>query len=234
MLGLTFNAALRTNGALMLAYALAALGGAIAVPVATYSLFVLLCANFIGGAGATRSNTLTAWHFSSGAGWLKLPLMTGSAGFSTARPSRNRRSTTATGIRKAIVACARWPAAVGGAARRRPLDVVARYGGEEIVAVLIDSGRAEAAGVAEGVRRAVAELGIAHSASSTRAHVTVSIGVTTVEPGGDYCHERSVRLADVALYATKTHGRDGWAFNGPENDAPVTATQAAALLKTAS
>jgi hypothetical protein len=30
MLGLTFNAALRTNGALMLAYALAALGGAIA------------------------------------------------------------------------------------------------------------------------------------------------------------------------------------------------------------
>jgi len=36
------------------------------------------------------------------------------------------------------------------------------------------------------------------------------------------------------LYATKMHGRDGWAFNGLENDAPVTATQAAALLKTAS
>jgi len=76
MLGLTFNAALRTNGALMLAYALAALGGAITVPVATYSLFVLLCANFIGGAG-----------------WPKLPLVTGSPGFSTARPSRHRRAT---------------------------------------------------------------------------------------------------------------------------------------------
>ena len=123
---------------------------------------------------------------------------------------------------------------MGGAARRRPLDVVARYGGEEIIAVLIDSGRAEAAGVAEGVRRAVAELGIAHSASSTRAHVRVSIGVTRVEPGSDYCHERCVRLADVALYATKGHGRDGWAFNGPENEPPAPATEAAALLKTAS
>jgi len=38
----------------------------------------------------------------------------------------------------------------------------------------------------------------------------------------------------IPLYATKTHGRDGWAFNGLENDAPVTSTQAAALLKTAS
>jgi Diguanylate cyclase, GGDEF domain len=74
---------------------------------------------------------------------------------------------------------------------------------EEIIAILVGSDRAEAACSAEGVRRALTDLGIAHSASGTRAYVTVSTGVTTVEPGGDYSHERAVRLADVALYATK-------------------------------
>ena len=51
MLGLSFNAALRSNLLLIAAYACAAATGAIAAPVATYSLFVLLCANLIGGAG---------------------------------------------------------------------------------------------------------------------------------------------------------------------------------------
>ena len=50
-LGLSFSAALRTNLLLIGAYATAALLGAIATPVAIYSLFVLLCANLIGGAG---------------------------------------------------------------------------------------------------------------------------------------------------------------------------------------
>jgi diguanylate cyclase (GGDEF)-like protein len=260
MLGLTFNAALRTNGALMLAYALAALGGAIAVPVATYSLFVLLCANFIGGAGCYALEYANRVAFLERRRLAEVATHDGLTGLlnraALEEQARNlwqhaqlaqlpvslllididhfKAYNDRYGHQQGDRCLREVAAAVGGAARRRPLDVVARYGGEEIIAVLIDSGRAEAAGVAEGVRRAVAELGIAHSASSTRAHVTVSIGVTTVEPGGDYCHERSVRLADVALYATKAHGRDGWAFNGPENDAPATATEAAALLKTAS
>jgi predicted signal transduction protein with EAL and GGDEF domain len=90
---------------------------------------------------------------------------------------------------------------------------------EEIIAILVGSDRAEAACSAEGVRRALTDLGIAHSASGTRAYVTVSTGVTTVEPGGDYSHERAVRLADVALYATKARGRDGWSFHAPEDEA---------------
>jgi diguanylate cyclase (GGDEF)-like protein len=110
-------------------------------------------------------------------------------------------------------------AAIRSAARRRPLDVVARYGGEEIIAILVDSARGDAAAAADRVRQAVAALGIAHSASSTRPYVTVSIGVTTVEPGGDYCHERAVRLADVGLYATKARGRDGWCFRSAETEA---------------
>jgi hypothetical protein len=49
MLGLSFKAALRTNLLLIAAYACAALLGKIAPTVAAYSLFVLLCANLIGG-----------------------------------------------------------------------------------------------------------------------------------------------------------------------------------------
>ena len=120
---------------------------------------------------------------------------------------------------KSPARCGAAAAAICGAARRRPLDVVARYGGEEMIAILVDSTRADDAAVADGVRRAVAELGIAHGASTTRPYVTVSIGVTTIEPDGDYSHERAVRLADLALYATKAQGRDGWSFQSPEHEA---------------
>ena len=51
MLGLTFGAAVRTNVLLIGAYATAALLELVAPSVAIYSLFVLFCANLIGGAG---------------------------------------------------------------------------------------------------------------------------------------------------------------------------------------
>jgi diguanylate cyclase (GGDEF)-like protein len=97
--------------------------------------------------------------------------------------------------------------------QRRPLDVVARYGGEEIIAILVGADRAAAAGAAEGVLQAVADLKITHSGSTTRGCVTVSVGVTTVEPDGEYSHEHAVHEADIALYAAKERGRDGWLFH---------------------
>jgi len=128
-------------------------------------------------------------------------------------------------------------AAIRVAARRRPLDLVARYGGEEIIAILVGGDRADAAGAADSVRKAVADLGIAHGASTTQPYLTVSVGVATVDAGGDYCHERAVRLADIALYATKARGRDGWSFHEPAGQgAPAlpAGESADALLKTAS
>jgi len=91
--------------------------------------------------------------------------------------------------------------------------------------------RAEASATAMRVLQAVSALALPHEASLTRPYVTVSIGATTVEPGGDYSHERAVRLADLALYPAKARGRDGWAFHeagGAADDSE------AALLKTAS
>ena len=268
MLGLSFNAALRSNLLLIGAYAIAALTGAIAVPVATYSLFVLLCANFIGGAGcyaleyairvaflerrrlaevathdgltgllnraALEEQARTLWQHAQIA---RLPVSLLLIDIDHFKAYNDRY-----GHQEGDRCLREVAAAIHGAARRRPLDVVARYGGEEMIAILVDSSRADAAATADRVRRVVAELGIAHSASSTRPYVTVSIGVTTIEPGGDYSHERAVRLADLALYATKAQGRDGWSFQSAEDGAAGGAVArdatderpATGLMKTAS
>ena len=281
MLGLSFNAALRSNLLLIAAYACAAATGAIAAPVATYSLFVLLCANLIGGAGCYALEYANRVAFLERRRLAEVATHDGLTGLlNRAALEEQARSlwqhAHLSGLPVSVLLididhfkayndryghqegdrCLREvSAAIHGAARRRPLDVVARYGGEEIIAILLGSDRAEAAAAADGVRRAVADLGIAHSASGTRPYVTVSVGVTTVETGGDYSHERAVRLADVALYATKSRGRDGWSFRAPEDEAagaapaarqtpdeppPLTSPaalderQAAELLKTAS
>jgi len=97
-------------------------------------------------------------------------------------------------------------------AQRRPLDLVARYGGEELIAVLFGADRSHAESVARAVRAAVAELVIPHIGSTTRAHVTVSVGAATLEPGIHYSYDLAVQLADRAMYEAKERGRDGWAF----------------------
>ncbi len=101
-------------------------------------------------------------------------------------------------------------AAVKLAAKRRPLDLVARYGGEEIIAVLFGGDRAHGQAVAVSVKEAVADLRVEHLASPTRPYVTVSVGVATLEPGANYSHDLAVQLADRALYAAKAGGRDRW------------------------
>jgi PleD family two-component response regulator len=49
--------------------------------------------------------------------------------------------------------------------------------------------------------------------------VTVSIGVSTAAAGAPCSYEQAVHDADLALYAVKARGRDGWACHEP--DAPA-------------
>jgi diguanylate cyclase (GGDEF)-like protein len=257
MLALSFNAALRSNLLLIGAYAVAALTGAIGTTVATYSLFVLFCANLIGGAGcyaleyANRVAFLERRRLAEVATHDGLTNLLNRAALEEqaralwqhARSARLPVSVLLIDLdhfkayndhygHQAGDRCLREIAhAIRGAVHRRPLDLVARYGGEEIIALLVGADRNDAAAAAERVRQAIADLGIAHQASGSGGHVTVSIGVTTVAPGGDYSHEHTVRLADIALYATKSRGRDGWSFHEPvDDDKPPDD----ALLKTAS
>jgi diguanylate cyclase (GGDEF)-like protein len=247
MLGLTFRAALRCNLLLISAYSAAALLGAIAAPVAIYSLWVLVCANLIGGAGcyaleyanrvaflerqrlaevathdgltgllnraALEEQAQSLWHHAH-AGRLPVSVMLIDIDHFKAYNDRYGHQAGDRCLQDVA-------AAIRTAVLCRPLDVVARYGGEEIAAILIGGDRAEVAAAAERALKAVADLGIAHSASNTRPYVTVSIGVTTVFPGGDYSHEAAVRCADLALYASKERGRDRWSFHEPADDGPA-------------
>lgn len=62
---------------------------------------------------------------------------------------------------------------------RQPGDLAARLGGEEIIAVLPQTGLATARVVAERIRHAVQALQLRHEASSVTDIVTVSVGVAS-------------------------------------------------------
>lgn len=91
---------------------------------------------------------------------------------------------------------------------RRGGDLVARYGGEEIVALMPETAHHDAMRVAEGVRQAVADAHIAHGRSPVSDRVTVSIGVATLLPDRAADAAALVAAADAALYRAKQSGRD--------------------------
>ncbi|MEU8816572.1 GGDEF domain-containing protein [Actinoplanes sp. NPDC048796] len=91
----------------------------------------------------------------------------------------------------------------------RPGDLVARYGGEEFAVLLPGAGPAEAADIADRLRRAIAATPIA--VAGDRFHqVTVSVGVAATQ-----APEEMVLSADRALYASKNAGRDRVTIAGP-------------------
>ena len=90
----------------------------------------------------------------------------------------------------------------------RAADLVARYGGEELVVLLPETDDEHARAIAEHLRERIEMLGIEHPGSPFGV-VTVSIGVATAVPSrdGEGCEEL-VRRADAALYEAKRTGRN--------------------------
>lgn len=97
--------------------------------------------------------------------------------------------------------------ALKGEVYRAP-DLLARYGGEELVALLVDTDLAGARVVAERAVAAVRALALPHADSPTAPVVTVSAGVGSMVPHAPDDGPRLLRLADAALYAAKQAGRN--------------------------
>ena len=83
----------------------------------------------------------------------------------------------------------------------RCVDCAARWGGEEFIILLPQTGLEGATSTAEKLRRAIADLPFAAMPA-----VTASFGVTPFAAGDDAF--TLVKRADEALYLAKTRGRN--------------------------
>ncbi|MCB1631538.1 MAG: GGDEF domain-containing protein [Pseudomonadales bacterium] len=105
-------------------------------------------------------------------------------------------------------ACLRHVAQLVQGFARRPLDVAARYGGEELAIVLYQVTTEHAMAVAEQLRASVEASRIEHREAPVRGQVTVSVGVAWMEASLERSPDEAVQLADQALYGAKLRGRN--------------------------
>lgn len=91
---------------------------------------------------------------------------------------------------------------------QRSGDLAARIGGEEFAILLPGSDTATGLALAERLREEMRQLAIPHKTSDVSLHVTLSLGLATLEPASDADFEALFRRADQALYRAKNEGRD--------------------------
>jgi diguanylate cyclase (GGDEF)-like protein len=87
-------------------------------------------------------------------------------------------------------------------------DLVARFGGEELVLLLPGRDLAGAQAIGERLRRGVEAAAMAHPASPVATYVTVSVGVSACVPDLAQAPEQLIAAADRALYVAKARGRN--------------------------
>jgi diguanylate cyclase (GGDEF)-like protein len=92
----------------------------------------------------------------------------------------------------------------------REYDLAGRFGGEEYSLLLPQTQAVDAFRIAERVRATIASLSFiaAGTDGGERLHVTVSVGVATLDGGGQRKYAELMAAADAALYRAKASGRD--------------------------
>ncbi len=104
--------------------------------------------------------------------------------------------------------CLKHVARTLAAILHRPADLLARYGGEEFVALLPETDTDIARNIAEKLRDSIFQLSIPHKQSTTCDRVTISVGVTTSNPGENISTNTLMLRADKGLYKAKHRGRN--------------------------
>jgi diguanylate cyclase (GGDEF)-like protein len=96
-------------------------------------------------------------------------------------------------------------------ARLREVDLLARYGGEELIALLPETSPPDALRACERVREAIEGLQLEnHAADGTKRMVrcTASLGLASIPSNTIQNAEQLVQAADESLYAAKGAGRN--------------------------
>lgn len=93
------------------------------------------------------------------------------------------------------------------AEKLRKTDILARFGGEEFVALMPGATQAEAQQKAEEIREYIANTNI-HLSNGTSIQITVSIGVAAMSERDISQLDALLNLADTRLYRAKNAGRN--------------------------
>ena len=86
----------------------------------------------------------------------------------------------------------------------RGVDILGRWGGEEFMAILPETGREAAIAAAEHVRASIAAFSFTAGGGS---HITCSLGVAVYKFDGED-RDSLIAAADLAMYAAKSLGRN--------------------------
>jgi len=125
-------------------------------------------------------------------------------------------------------ACLRTISATVQGALRRPSDLAARYGGEEIAIILSETDVAGAIQIVTDVMAAVRARAIPHEGNA-HGIVTISAGIASCNPARrDADTTQLVEKADAALYAAKALGRNAFTVHAATETASATKRREAA------
>lgn len=238
MLGLRTMQALTSNGIVAVSLIVAGTSGAIGAEEATYLTYALFCANIIGCAGAYALEHANRTSFLERKLLVEIAALDGLTRLLNRQTFESRlndaweRAVEAHqpvtvimvdvdhfklyndhyGHQAGDDCLRRVAAAVRVAVGPSACGFVARYGGEEIIAVLIGRSAREAQEVAARIVADVHALQIPHAGSPESRWVSVSVGATTQNPRTMSSYNSIIRLADGALYAAKRQGRNRSVF----------------------
>jgi diguanylate cyclase (GGDEF)-like protein len=91
---------------------------------------------------------------------------------------------------------------------QRPVDSMARYGGDEFAYILPFTDAKGGISMMEILHHTLSRKKIPHPDSAVSSHVTLSIGIASLTPTPDHSIEELISEADQALYRAKEEGRN--------------------------